>query len=352
MYQLLEELLPWFLGLYVLDSVAFEAANETLFVCRHRVFAAVRGPFVAGLLPWSEVVSAAAWSVRFSRAAVHWPEAGGFAAVAWESLGPIEQTDRTIRAGGRSLRLPSPRDARHLAALLARLRDTPPARREAELASAFRDRSDVGALRGLRERADRHGRVLAGLGAFLLVGLFVVIPLGLGQRFPWVPDPARVLAMVALAYVAIVALSWRTLRSCGVPGGAALGMLSNLFFLPATAAHVRSFLARHLYAAFDPLALAAVFLPEPAFRRYAREAFHRIRTEGAGGVPDHARLAEAAWRQVVSESGRKEQEILSAPTTSDFTAASYCPLCSTEYRPHFSDCSDCRVALLPLAVAR
>jgi hypothetical protein len=128
-------------------------------------------------------------------------------------------------------------------------------------------------------------------------------------------------------------------------------MLTNLFFLPVTAAHAPSFVARRLYAAFDPLAVAAVVLSPAAFRRYAREAFHRIRHEGAGGVPDHARLAEAAWRQVVAESGQKEREILSAPVTADPTASSYCPLCSAEYRSPFTDCSDCRVALLPLATA-
>ncbi len=263
MYQLLEELLPWLLGFYILDSVAFEAAGETLFVRRLRAFEVVRGPVIAGLLPWSEVVSASAWPVRFSRASVHWPEPGGFAAVAWEALGPVERTDRTLRASGRSLRLPSPHDARHLAALLARLRDTPSPQREAELAAAFRGRSDVAAVRRVRERADGNGLLLAGLGGFLLIGLFVVIPLGLGQRFPWVPGPALMLTVLALAYVAIVAVAWRTLRGCGVRRGEALGMLSNLFFLPATAAHAQSFVARRLYAAFDTLAVAAVVLPPP-----------------------------------------------------------------------------------------
>ena len=206
-------------------------------------------------------------------------------------------------------------------------------------------------MRRLRERADRDGLLLATLGGFVLVGLFVLIPLRLGQRFPWLPDPALTLAVLALAYVAIVVLAWRTLRGCGVPKGDALGMLSNLFFLPATAAHARSFVARRLYAAFDPLAVAAVLLSKDAFRRFARETFHLIHHEGAGGVADHVRLAEAAWRQVVAESGQKEREILGPPVTADPTAASYCPLCSAEYRAPFTDCSDCRVALLPLGNA-
>jgi len=349
LYHLLEELLPWLLGFYILDSVAFEAANEKLFVRRLRGFEAVRGPFIAGLLPWSEVVSAAAWPVRFSRAAVHWPQSEGLEAVAWEALGPLERTDRTIRASSRALRLPSPQDALRLAAVLVRVRDIAPEQREAELAAAFRGRSDVAAVRRVRERADRDGLLLASLGSFVLVALFVVIPLGLGQRFPWVPDPALMLAALALAYVAIVAIAWRTLRGCGVATGDALGMLSNLFFLPATAAHARSFVARRLYAGFDPLAVAAVLLPDEAFRRCAREAFHHIRHEG--GVADHSRWAESAWRQVVAASGQKEREILGPPVTLDLTAASYCPLCSAEYRAHFTDCSDCHVALLPLAHA-
>jgi hypothetical protein len=348
-YPLLEEVLPWLLAFYVIDSIALGAAGETLFARCRREFGAEAGPLVAGLLPWAEVVSGCEVPVRLSAAALHWPQGRGFVPVAWEALGPIERIDRTIHAAGRSVRLPSAQDARRLAARLARLRDQPAERRDEELAAASAAASDVAEVRRLRERAGRHGPALAGLGAALLLGFFVLIPLGLGGRFAAIPDPAHVLLGLVPVYLAIVALSWRSLRSCGLSPAATLNVLSGAFFFPVAAAHMRACLGRRLYAGFDVLAVAAALLPPPAFRRFARERFHRLQHEAASLPMDHVRLAVAAWRRAVLGSGQTPDAVLSAPAATDPQAASYCPLCSTEYRPHFTACSDCRVALLPLA---
>jgi hypothetical protein len=353
LYQLLEDVLPWLLGFYVLDSVAFSAAGETLFARRSREFVAARGPCLAGLLPWSEVVSGLSWPVRFSSVALFWPGPDGLVAVPWGELGPVERSERTVSAAGHSLRLPAPEDARRLATLLARLRNTPAKGRAQELRAAFEETSDVLAVLRLRERAGRHASWLNALGGILLAGLFGFIPLGLGQRLAQVPDPALVLLALVPVYAAILALSWRILRSCGLTGSAAFGALSNAFFLPVAAAHVQSFLTRRLYAGFDPLAIAAAVLPPAAFRRLARERYHRIRHEAAmrADLAEHAHLAEAAWRRIVARSGQTTEDVLGAPTASDPSAASYCPHCSSEYRLIYSACSDCRVALLPLAAA-
>lgn len=353
MYQLLEDVLPWLLGFYVLDSVIFSAAGETLFIRRGRFFAAVRGPVLAGLPPWAEVVSAGELPVRLSPTTLFWPGPDGFVPVPWEALGPVERSERVLRAAGRSLRLPAPEEAKRLAALLVRLRNAPAAERQGELAAAFDEASDVDAVRRLRDRAGRHASALAGLGTLMLVGLFGLIPLGLGQRTSLAPDPALVLAILAAVYATVLALSWRTLRACGLDRSRTLGVLSNALWLPVSVAHVQTFLTRRLYAGFDGLAVAAVILPPSAFRRLARERYHRIRHESGAreDLAPHALLAESSWRRIVAGSGQTPAEILGPPPVRDPAAASYCPLCSAEYRLRFTACSDCRVALLPLAAA-
>jgi hypothetical protein len=83
----------------------------------------------------------------------------------------------------------------------------------------------------------------------------------------------------------------------------------------------------------------------------ARERYHRLGQERAARteLAEHAALAESAWRRIVTESGQTEEEILGPPLARDPGAASYCPLCSAEYRLRFSLCSDCKVDLLPLS---
>jgi len=349
-YPLLEDVLPWLLGLYLLDSIAWSVREETLFARPFRSFFTARGPLLAGLSPWSEVVSAVSWPVRLSPASVFWPDRDGrLTEVPWTALGTVERTDRSLQAAGRSFRAPSPDDARRIARALVRLRDAPPGARAAELNALVRERGDVGAARRLRQGTERHAQALSALGAAFLFALFVLLPLGLGPWAAFVPPPTHTLAGLALLYLAIVVLGWRTLRGCGLSKGQAFGALSNLFYLPATAGHARSFLSRRLFADYDTLTVAAVLLPAPAFRRLARETFHRIRREGADGLADPARLAEEAWRRVVAESGQDAAAVLSAPSPADPSAANYCPLCSTEYRALFQERSDCRIGLLPLA---
>jgi len=350
LYQLLEEVLPYFALFYVFDSLAFVAAGEVLFARRFRVFEAHRGgPVLAGLLPSAEVLSGLELPLRLSRSAVAWPATDGFVGIPWENLGKLTREDRTLRAAGHTLKAPSPEAAEYLTTLLVRLRDTPVGRRDRELVAVFDERSDVTAVRALRSRLSRFVRPLGILGFVGLVGAFLLIPLGLADRFPLLPDPAWVLLGLAPAYLAVLVLAWRSLRGGGVRPSACLGTLTPLFFFPPAAAHVRSVLARRLYSAFDPMVLAAALLPAAAFRDFARERFHRLRQEGAEGeFAEHLALAEAAWRRAVAASGQTVETVLAAPSTTDPSASSYCPLCSTEYRLGFPVCSECRVALLPL----
>jgi len=280
---------------------------------------------------------------------VAWPAPDGFVGIPWESLGPLTREDRSVRAAGHTLKAPSPEGAEYVITLLVRLRDAPAGQRTRELTRVFDERSDVGAARVLHAKLTRFDRPLAILGYVLLFGGFVLIPLGLADRFPLVPDPAWVLLALVPVYLAILVLAWLTLGGCGLRPSARLATLATVFFFPPAAAHVTSLLARRLHSAFDPMSLAAALLPDPAFRDFARERFHRLRREGEEpGLGEHAALAETAWRRAVAASGQPVEAVIAPPATTDPTSSTYCPLCSNEYRAGFSVCSECQVPLLPI----
>ena len=54
-------------------------------------------------------------------------------------------------------------------------------------------------------------------------------------------------------------------------------------------------------------------------------------------------------RRLLSEAGLSAGEAIAAPSSSDPSAAGYCPLCSTEYRSGFTTCAECRFPIEPLA---
>lgn len=355
MQQLIADVLPYFLALYVLDSLAFVRAHEVAFLRPWRAFGVARPSVVlAGLAPQAEVIVCVELPVRLGAETVGWPSDGGWMAVPWDDLGAIEVEQRSLRCGDRAaLRLPSPEAAQWLATLLRQLRAAPAGQRRAQAEKLSDAATDVGAIRKLRLLHLRHARALSLLGATLGIGWFAVLPWAVFGHGPG-PNALPVLALLLVVHVAVCVLSWRTVRACGVRRGSALGILSTFAFLLPAAAHARFVLGRTLYVRFDPLAVAAVLLPAGAFAALARREFHRNRLEGAAWpfLAAHSGLRERAWQRTLAAAGASAAEVLRAPSSDDSSAATYCPLCALEYRPGFASCSDCGTLLEPLYTSR
>jgi hypothetical protein len=154
-------------------------------------------------------------------------------------------------------------------------------------------------------------------------------------------------AVLLVLLAAIVALGYGMMRGLGRPRGAAVRSLAGFVLFPPGCAHLSALLGRPLLAGFAPLAVAAALLPEEAFRELAREGLRRLASEREAR-PFAAVELDAAQR-VVRARGLRVEEVLRPPAAADPAAASYCPLCSEQYRHGFDSCAECRVPLEPLA---
>lgn len=352
MYTVIEDVLPYFLALYVVDSLVFVRSHELLFLRRGTVFVPRRGGFfLAALWPHAEAIAAFEPPLRVDRGGVAWDAGEGWRRLPWDAVGELSVDERHVRsAGGLTLRLPSRGAAERTAGLLRALRDVPCETRLETAASLAAAAADVEAVRRLREAQLRHARPLSVLGAALLAGLFGLLPLGAASQWRGWPPAAVVLLVFGLLHVALLVFAWRTLRGCGLAPSAAAQALAPVALFPPAAAHVRSLTGRDLYVAFDALAVAAVLLPRPAFVAAARERYHALRASqrAAPHADDVLRVQEHAWRRVVVAVGLDEASVLRAPTRQAECAASYCPVCSTEYRAGVDACADCSVPLAAL----
>lgn len=352
MSALVEDVLPFFLALYVFDSVVWVRAFELLFVRRAAAFELHRqGLQLVGLLPVAEVVAVFDLPLCFGPGRLAWEAPDGWRELAWDAVGEVRVEERWVRsAGGIALRLASREAALHTAAVLRGARDASPVQRLKVVATLLARRGDVAAVRALRERHLRHARALDVLGGVMLAGTFGVLPLAVSSTWTGWPPLTLLLLGLGAVHASVLALCWRTLRGCGMTRAAALAALVPLFLFPASSAHARSLIGRNLYVGFDPLAVAAVLLPRPALIVAARERYHaaRLRRPPAGELAGDLRLLDELWRGIVRAACLDPDEVLRAPRPQDPSAAAYCPACSTEYRAGATLCSDCDAPLLPL----
>jgi hypothetical protein len=188
-----------------------------------------------------------------------------------------------------------------------------------------------------------------GLGLFLVT--FFFLPAGVLGRWERGPSLGTVLVAGALLHAGVLGVSWRALRRVGFSRGSAVTTLLPLVFFPPAAAHASVLVFRDLYARFDPVAVAGLFLRPADFQALARSEVHRLRHEGeiGGEVAAWATLREKAWTRLFSDLGTSLPEVLRPPARRDDDAASYCPLCGGEYRAGFAVCAECRVPLEAMA---
>lgn len=103
--------------------------------------------------------------------------------------------------------------------------------------------------------------------------------------------------------------------------------------VPTHTARAQDTLARHALAAFHPLAVAAVALPEMKYHQFAR----RLQREAQHPLPgEHHPEREEIDRFLTRE------EINPRPPEPASGAGQYCPRCHTQFGKEVSVCADCR----------
>src|SRR5262245_61831710 len=132
MHALIEDVLPFLVAFYLLDGLAVVRRCEWLLAAPwSRFWAARKGFYLAGLSPFAELVSAVDPPVRMGTRSLHVEaiatvpgEPPELVSVPLDGL-KVEASDRTLRLGSHSLRLPSRAAAEHLAVIARDLSGLP-----------------------------------------------------------------------------------------------------------------------------------------------------------------------------------------------------------------------------------
>lgn len=357
MYQLIQDVYPYFVAFFVLESLIWVRRHQVAFVSPWGRRMLRRGPGISGfgLLPTAEVMLVGEVPLLVDADGVRWlPPRGAWTAIPYESL-------RAVAARGRVILLSAERQtevecssaglARHLAAQLDAVRQVPAAGRVAAIDRLARFANDSDEVR--RRRAGLAGaierlRALALLQALLFLG---ALPASL--YFPehaWRGAIPWLIPAIVLLHASIIVLSIRLLRRCGLAKRAILDALAPLLLFPPSSAHVLSLILREGYLAFTPVACAAAWLTPaelvPLARRELRRLDRACAQAADGGQAASFRQQRDGWRQTLAAVGIDLDRSL-APLRHDSTAVAYCPLCEAEYRAEARECSDCREPLEP-----
>jgi len=353
-HALVEDVLPYLVVFFLLDSLVLVRASEWALLAPWRGFQVERsGLHLAALLPFAEAAGLFVPPLLLSPDGVVLlegsPAPTEASLVRFDALGKVAADGPAVRIGGRRVATPGPPAARRLADTVRALADAPPQERPARLKEALGGKAELEGARERRAVVLRLRRPVRWLGLAQLAATFGLLPASVAVE--WAPGPEFVLPLVLVLHLGIVAAAWRMLRACGLRAGAIATALGPMLLFPPAAIHASGHLSRDLFLDRDPLAAAAAILDGEAFRALAGRLVHRL--EVVRGLGDDAAAAAdaqmSAWRAVLKAAGTSLEQVLAAPSSLDPAAALYCPLCASEYRAGFSTCSDCGVPLRGLA---
>jgi hypothetical protein len=342
--DLVAEILPVLVALYLVDSAMLVRTGQVLFVSGWGGVFEALGPGLRlpGLLPFAETVLGASLPLCASADGVLVPDRGaGERLVRFDSMRAAVADGGAVRLGGAELKVSPHALAPVVAAIVERLRTTPRQKRLARLRRELRRRVDPRTIGALRSRSGRWLRALRLTSVASFVAIFVLLPASLVPELPRRPSPLAALVVVLVLYAVTLTVAARLLLACGVRGRRLFAALLPLVLFPPAAAHAPSIVLRELYLGFEPAALARALLPAGALDRFERRAEPPVWRAGASGHWD----VETLVQDLVGRSGRLAEH-RPAPSRTDPSAQAFCPRCLAEYRAGFDRCSDCDVELV------
>lgn len=356
MHTLVEDVLPYLVAFYLVDSLVLVRASEWALVAPWGRFQLERsGLHLAACSPFAQVVGLfvpplllGPNGVVLFDPTVAVPQEATL--LPFDGLGDLSVDGKTLVLDGRRIVTPAPAAARKLLATVRGLRDATPGERPARLRDVHDGRrADLDLALSRRTATRGPSRWLRGLGLAQFGVTFGLLPLSVSLE--GAPGPEAVLLLLLALHVLTVAIAWRMLRRCALPPGDVTSALAPMLLFPPAAIHAGAHLSRDLFLDLDPLGAAAAILDAEGFRALARRLVQRLELlRGLG--PDAACAVEAqlgSWKRMIEAAGSSLERVREAPASTDPSAALYCPLCSSEFRAGFTACSDCGIPLRSLA---
>lgn len=373
MFEIVRELWPVAVALWLLDGVYLVRAGQRLFVQSPLVGQRrlLPGWRLAALLPGERVYHAQEPAVAPTPTGIHVdldPPRGGEPAVPaaqsrafrYEELTAPELEGTKIRwDAATTTTLTSPTAARRLFRAVSRLAHAKPGARKALLSTRINERFDLDeierALAAARPWTTRLDALATAFAVVLLVGLPLSAYANLGGPRAL---PALLVALVLLyaALLGVSVVAARRLRPWSERS--ALQTVAPILLCAPAAIRAPATLTVDLLSRFDPFALAAALLPAERFAPIARAELWALQhppttAPGADGLhPDWQEITRERQEAVLAllrRRGLAPETLLAPPQRPTPEAAGFCPICEGSFRTGIDHCPDCRRPLVAYA---
>lgn len=205
-------------------------------------------------------------------------------------------------------------------------------------------------LRDRLDRVQRESRWLRASADAYAVSLFAILPLALallgdeaGLYRAWIP-------LAGLHLLTWIAFAVAHRRLYPTHTGSRVEALIAMGLYPPLLLRGHAALSAGALGRYHPAAVAAVVLEGSALRAFLRSELVLARAASQEPAdPPIAAVEAAAIATLIESLGIAPDALLAPPPPTDPLVESYCPACHEEYRRRDGRCTDCGVALLPLA---
>ncbi|MFQ5930195.1 MAG: hypothetical protein ACE5MK_10880 [Acidobacteriota bacterium] len=364
MKYVLEELLPYIALLYLIDCVAHIKRHHVFFVSHFRRGFKLKeaGFHLIGLSPIDQAVMSHKLPVCLTKSGLYI-----FAGERRYETGLYDIEDskfmayqdmKDVVAVGEDIKIndvhfmatPSAITAKYIAGLIHELKSLQSIQRWQRIQNTLAEAMDLRAIQSVRKRHQNLFVYVEALSSLLFACTFIILPLTLYSRVEAYINFQFLFASMAVIYLSIVVVTFFAHRKMyGAEVAARMYSLLSVILLPPSAMHILNSLTRNIYARFDYLAVAASLVPSDAFKYLVRRELRRIAYVKARGKDDELKefwsLREKSLHGLLVHAEISLEELLAVPEKKDQSAANYCPLCLTEFRAGFTECSDCGVEL-------
>jgi len=368
LFQLVRELWPALVVLFLLEAVGLVGQGHTLY--RLRPAGARRmGPGLAFLGFWPKERVIAGWAtpprlaadgvflLRPGTASAATPfqlEAHEF--IPWSELRPLEIEHDKVLCGEKTIKTPSPTHAELLAARLKALRDADETSRTQKLLAEEKSRLD---FKYLQSRLNEVLPALSKLELACWAGLalyLVLLPLA-----AFASESRHLLIALLVTslacHIALLGFAVRLGRALGRAGWPQpRAVLLPLILSPPALLRSPTALLRPIFTAWDEEALALALLGESARIEFLRRQLHGIQWAADQADESRAGRAWAAFWQSrtenlhrrLAEAGLRADELLELPPPLDPQTLAVCPFCGSEFGERRDACTDCQGPLIAL----
>ena len=359
MHYVLEVLFPFIVLLYIIDCMAYVGDQHLLFSSHFGKRFELKKPglHLVGLLPISEAVVSHNLPILLTSSGIYtvpgkyWAENARYKAenlhfTGYEEVVNIEAHGKVVKVNGEALiKFPSSTNAEQMRQMLQEFTCLQASSRRQKIREFLDETTNLQEIRAIRDNRQPLAHIKI-LSSVLFVNIFGILPLALYSGLSSYMILPVVVYLSVCVYLLIVVMAYFARRTLfGSEAAQTVLVMMPAILSPVKAMHIVKELTKEIYTRFDYAAVAAALLPSKAFQSAMREELLRIAyakgEKQNAEVKEFWSLRENALLALLAKTGIRMEQLLAPPKRQDPSAASYCPLCLSEYMPGVEKCADC-----------